>query len=74
MSQEEVEEYLKEREKASISEIANALNLCFATVWRNLNAMMSSLKVEKIKLTKEEVENIGKSYTGRHYAWRLVTS
>jgi len=72
MSQEEIIKLLEKKEEMTVEEIVEITKLSFFAVWKNLTRLFKEMEVERRKLTKEEVSNLGKHFTGRSYAWRLI--
>ena len=72
MSQEEIIKLLGKKEEMRVEEIVEITKLNFSAVWKNLIRLLKEMEVERRKLTKEEVENLGKKFTGRSYTWRLI--
>jgi len=52
-------------------EIAITLEISFFAVRKNLNGLLHQQEVEKRPLSKQEVEEQGKRYSGKNMTWRL---
>jgi predicted ArsR family transcriptional regulator len=71
MSQSDILEVLKKKDRASAEEISNELGISLDAVRKSLNRLLKAKDVEKIILTKPEVEKIGIRFSGRHFLWSL---
>ncbi len=69
MSQDEILNLLDKKTEMTMEEIAERLQISLVAVWTNLKGLLKELEVQKRLLTKEEVENIGKRFTGRNVIW-----
>lgn len=72
MSQEDI---LKALEKAdgglSAEELAIITGVSAASVRRCLNCLLKTHEVIKIKLNKKQIEELERSFSGRHYKWKV---
>ena len=73
MTSEEVETALKKKGEATTEEISELIGKNIHAVRTALNSMLKWNEVEKIKLSREEVEELGCHYNGRYYIWRIKT-
>ena len=58
-------------EGLSDAELANAVNGSIISIRQSLNRLFKTNEVERIKLTKEQIEELNKSFSGRHYIWKI---
>lgn len=71
MSQQEVLELLKEKGELTAQEIADILQLQKRSIRNCLTKLLRHSEVERIRLTKVQVEAKGVKYSGRHYKWTI---
>jgi len=72
MGQAEVVKVLQKNNTITAEEIARQINESIVAVQVSLNSMFKSGEVERIKLTRDEVEEKGIRFSGRHYEWKLT--
>ena len=73
MTSEEVEKALKKLGEATPEEISEMIDKSIHAVRIALKSMLRWDEVERIKLTKEEVEALGFHYNGRYFKWKINT-
>jgi predicted transcriptional regulator len=72
MSATEIEKALQKLGEATPDEIAEFINKNVTAVRNALKSMERWNEAEKIKLTKEEIEDLGLHYNGRYFKWKLI--
>jgi predicted ArsR family transcriptional regulator len=71
MGQADILKVLEKKHKASAEEIAEVLEISMDAVRKSLNRLLKAHDVERIMLTKEEVEKIGVKFNNRHFLWMI---
>jgi predicted ArsR family transcriptional regulator len=71
LSQQDVLEALEKKKKATAEEIAKMLEISMDAVRKSLSRLFRTKEVEKIRMTKEEVAENNKQFTGRHFVWMI---
>lgn len=72
MGQEDVYRLLKEKEKEmTVQEISKILDLSIWSVGRALNLLKKRMEVENRRLTRKEIKERERSYTGNQIVWAI---
>jgi len=71
MSQQEILDLLDNKGKMTMQEIMEELGLSACPVWKSLKILATEGEIERIKLTKDQITEKGRKFSGRHYAYKL---
>jgi len=72
VSKEGIIQQLEKHNEMTAIELAEKLQISLMAVWKNLRGLLKEMEVEKRTLTKEEIEDQGKHFTGRQIIWHLT--
>jgi len=71
MTKTEIVQILKKKKGMTANELAEKIGISIIAIRKSLQRMLGSLEIERIELTRKEVEEKGIRFSGRHYIWRL---
>ena len=71
MTQEDIIKVLEKNKDLSAEEISQMIEANTTAVRKCLNRMLKYHEVKRINLTKKQIKEVGKSFSGRHYVWEL---
>jgi len=69
MGQEEILKIIEKKKEITAEEIAKLVDVTINSVQISLRGLVKEGDIERIERTREEIEALGKKYSGRHYKY-----
>jgi len=69
MAQDEILDILENFGEMTTEDISERLEIGIKAIGKNLRGLLRAFEIERRVMTKEEVESVGKRFTGRNMIW-----